>query len=472
MQTSIHPHRNVPPEAVPIPPSGDDNLAILIAPGAIILYSTVSGTATTLDYETFNTTQDQWYTLRIVCDGSNVTVWRSTEGELESEVLSTSSAAPTTTDAVLFGIVNSTMSNSPFEYDNIRILADDLDNTTAFTVNTANQVTAMNDFNGTTNFAYDPWGRMTKKNVSTTYTANYHYNYGSKMTKVVSDFPGEGTVEYQYGGDQKRRQRTVGGVDTWYNWGIGWNVLNEESGTGTGTLQKTYLGGMAEVAGSDPTTGAYSYYATDNLGSPRAVYDGSKGLVAELNYTPYGEACTSHDTIGITHRYTGHHWDATAALYFAPYRFYSPQIARWMSRDPLGMVDGPNVLSYVLGNPIRLVDRLGLTVGYQECKDVYDDCLAAAEKMFWSEVMDAVMVGVAVSAVCMTICYVTKNPILCGLCIGLDVLTVASIVGEIRDNLNERRARCKAQFDKCKEKCPDVPPVTGDFPDIPDHGQT
>src|SRR5690606_2672025 len=107
--------------------SGDDNLAILIAPGAIILYSTVSGTSTTLDYETFSTTQDQWYTLRIVCDGSDVTVWRSTEGELETEVLSTSSAAPTTTDAVLMGIVNDTMSNSPFEFDNIRILADDLE---------------------------------------------------------------------------------------------------------------------------------------------------------------------------------------------------------------------------------------------------------------------------------------------------------------------------------------------------------
>jgi RHS repeat-associated protein len=49
-----------------------------------------------------------------------------------------------------------------------------------------------------------------------------------------------------------------------------------------------------------------------------------------------------------------------ANLYFAPYRFYNPQLARWMSRDPLGMVDGPNVYAYVVGNPLSRIDPLGL----------------------------------------------------------------------------------------------------------------
>jgi hypothetical protein len=56
--------------------------------------------------------------------------------------------------------------------------------------------------------------------------------------------------------DRKRRQRTVSGVNTWYNWGLGWDLLNEESRTGSGTLQKTYVSGMGEIAGSSPTTGA------------------------------------------------------------------------------------------------------------------------------------------------------------------------------------------------------------------------
>src|SRR5690606_34083897 len=82
--------------------------------------------------------------------------------------------------------------------------------------------------------------------------------------------------------------------------------------------------------------------------------------VADLDYTPYGQAYTANDTIGITHRFTGHDWDATDNLYFAPYRSYNPQLARWMSRDPLGMVDGPNPYVYVSGTPTYRKDALGL----------------------------------------------------------------------------------------------------------------
>jgi RHS repeat-associated protein len=82
-----------------------------------------------------------------------------------------------------------------------------------------------------------------------------------------------------------------------------------------------------------------------------------EALAAEFDF---GQAYAENDTIGITHRYTGHDWDATANLYFAPYRFYNPQLARWMSRDPLGMVDGPNVYAYVNGMPVGGIDPLGL----------------------------------------------------------------------------------------------------------------
>jgi RHS repeat-associated protein len=116
---------------------------------------------------------------------------------------------------------------------------------------------------------------------------------------------------------------------------------------------------MAAIAGSNPATGAYSYYTKDNLGSTRAVYNQSKVSAAEFDF---GQTYAANDTVGITHRYTGHDWDATANLYFAPYRFYNPQLARWMSRDPLGMVDGPNVYAYVVGTRFRASIRW-------DCKD-------------------------------------------------------------------------------------------------------
>jgi hypothetical protein len=47
-------------------------------------------------------------------------------------------------------------------------------------------------------------------------------------------------------------------------------------------------------------------------------------------------------------------------MYYFPFRQYRPSVGQWVTRDPIGMVDGPNLYSYVEGNPVQRVDRLGL----------------------------------------------------------------------------------------------------------------
>ncbi len=122
-------------------------------------------------------------------------------------------------------------------------------------------------------------------------------------------------------------------------------------------------GGIEQINGDCPyllSTGTWRFYAHDHLGSTRGVYNSDKTPYAGLEHTPYGELYASSGSISdITRRYTGHDWDAAAGLYYAPYRYYSPGLARWITRDPLGMVDGPNVYGYVRGMPINLVDVRG-----------------------------------------------------------------------------------------------------------------
>ena len=210
-----------------------------------------------------------------------------------------------------------------------------------------------------TSFAYYAWGRMTSKSDGT-YSATYAYRYGEKLASVMSDFPSEGNATYQYDGAGKRRQRTGGGTTTRYRWDAGWNVLNEEDNLGN--LTRTYVGrSTAHVDGTNPATGTWRFYVHDHLGSTRGVYNADKSQYAALEYTPYGEVYASSGSIGdITRRYTGHDWDAAAGLYYAPYRYCSPGLARWISRDPLGMVDGPNVYGYVRNMPVQLIDPEGL----------------------------------------------------------------------------------------------------------------
>jgi len=49
-----------------------------------------------------------------------------------------------------------------------------------------------------------------------------------------------------------------------------------------------------------------------------------------------------------------------AGLILAKHRWYSPELLRWVSRDPIGYAGGDNLYAYVMGNPVKYVDLDGL----------------------------------------------------------------------------------------------------------------
>jgi RHS repeat-associated protein len=55
----------------------------------------------------------------------------------------------------------------------------------------------------------------------------------------------------------------------------------------------------------------------------------------------------------------GYYTDHESGFILATYRWYSPQLRRWVSRDPIGYEGGVNLYEYVDGNPIMYVDPLG-----------------------------------------------------------------------------------------------------------------
>ncbi len=214
----------------------------------------------------------------------------------------------------------------------------------------------MTDISGTIAFTYDDWGRTISKSRGGLGAA-YAYKYGSKLQSVTSTMYDEGNVTHNYRADGKRHARTAGGVTTRYNWDAGWNVVSEQ--TVSSTLTRTYIGSLAHVDGTTPASGAYLYYMHDNLGSTRVMFNQSKAITAGFEYDPYGGSYGDPGPSHVTHRFTGHTWDSQSQLYFAPYRYYSAAAARWMTRDPSGMMDGPNVYAYLTSNPIRFIDKLG-----------------------------------------------------------------------------------------------------------------
>ncbi|GMV90599.1 MAG: hypothetical protein AMXMBFR82_03770 [Candidatus Hydrogenedentota bacterium] len=340
--------------------SSGDRIYVEIKPGSINLSQRVSGVWSSLDTSATSSTQGVEYTIRVVCDGQDVTVYRTAPGALEEEILSTSSCTVASTNNLSF----TPSLNADFSIDNIRILSDDLSNATTFAVNNANELTSMTDYNGSTTFGFDAWGEMTGKSRGS-YTASYAWRYGGMLRSVTSNFPGEGGATFEYGGDGNRRSRVAGASETWYNWGAG--LLNEETGDdGLGSLSRLYLaGGLGDQVGG---TTRYSTY--DIVSAMRGTYAQDKSAVANIEYTPYGSSLyESGSASPIGH--SAHIPDVDTGLTLTPARPYSPEVCRWLSPEPFG-IDGPNLYHYALGNPVRFFDSTGLAARGSGMFDILD----------------------------------------------------------------------------------------------------
>jgi len=330
--------------------SGGGGLWLDFTSTAMRLYDDASSTQ--LGYSSsYGSTQNVWYDVHVKVDGSNVQVWRGASGGAMDKVFDVSTASTTTTGRLEFRALNGKML-----IDNVQILADGLSSTSTFAYDAANELTSMTGPDGSTSFGYDTWGRQTSKSRGS-FSTTYAYRYDQKLYSVTSDFPDEGNVSYDYGADGKRRERTAGTDVTKYKWDESYTVLSEEDSSGA--LTRAYVGGNMAHYGSGTTN--YRYYLTDDyVQSTRALYDDSGNLAGSYDYTPYGDTLASQKFGATSHLYGDLDWDTEANLYFAPYRYYNPDSARWLTRDPLDMVNGPNVYDYVSAMPITHMDSLGL----------------------------------------------------------------------------------------------------------------
>lgn len=58
-------------------------------------------------------------------------------------------------------------------------------------------------------------------------------------------------------------------------------------------------------------------------------------------------------------RYAGKRWDPELNLSYFGKRYYDSQLARWLTPDPMGFVDGTNLYQHLLNNPYGYIDPNG-----------------------------------------------------------------------------------------------------------------
>lgn len=99
--------------------------------------------------------------------------------------------------------------------------------------------------------------------------------------------------------------------------------------------------------------------------------DNSGTVVACYDYNPYGRRAKLSGSFDSDFGFTGHYCHAPSGLHFAPFRGYSAELGRWISRDPVESIigemaeilpEGSNLYAYVLNNPVRWNDPEGLII--------------------------------------------------------------------------------------------------------------
>ncbi|NLE61797.1 MAG: hypothetical protein GX616_25860, partial [Planctomycetes bacterium] len=79
--------------------------------------------------------------------------------------------------------------------------------------------------------------------------------------------------------------------------------------------------------------------------------------------------------------WTGQRYDASVGMYQFLFRSYSPELGRWMQRDPLRYVDGVNLYECVTSSPVVWVDPLGLIIEYKKGRGASDADVDKAKQL-------------------------------------------------------------------------------------------
>ena len=114
------------------------------------------------------------------------------------------------------------------------------------------------------------------------------------------------------------------------------------------------------------------YYQLDHLGTPIAAHNAKGEAVWTAEYEAWGrirkETVSDGLKANIPFRFQGQYYDEESGLHYNRFRYYDPEIGRFVSQDPIGLFGGMNSYEYAL-NPILRIDPLGLRQGGYNCPD-------------------------------------------------------------------------------------------------------
>lgn len=224
---------------------------------------------------------------------------------------------------------------------------------------------------GEWSYAYDSGSRLVSASSNGLVVAAFAYDAQGRRVKKIS---ADGTHRYFYDGwllvyeHVTRSDGTTGEIE--YAWG------KDVSGT---------RGGAAGVGGLLYLKRDGEIYVPhyDAFGNILGYCDARGNVVASYTYDAFGNIVSQSGTMpdAFPLRYSSKYFDADCGLYYYGYRYYRPQIMRWLTEDPIAESGGFNLYAFCGNNAISRLDlKGGSGKTLAEIEKTYRDMIAAARR--------------------------------------------------------------------------------------------
>jgi RHS repeat-associated protein len=229
--------------------------------------------------------------------------------------------------------------------------------------------------NGTRIFEYDDENQLTRITEPNAWKSEFVYDGKMKM-RISRDYTWQGGAWLQtnevrrvYDGMLAIQERNSLNVPT-LTYTRGRDLSGSLQGAGG-------IGGLLALSDQKSTILNHSYYHADGNGNVTCLVDTNQTVVARYLSDPYGNSLsvTGSKSDQNCYRFSSKESHAGSGLVYYGYRWYIPELQRWLNRDPLGsfasergsrrifaveVVEGPNLYGYVRNQPLDNYDPNGL----------------------------------------------------------------------------------------------------------------
>jgi RHS repeat-associated protein len=212
--------------------------------------------------------------------------------------------------------------------------------------------------NGTRVFDYDDENQLVTVTEPNTFKSEFSYD-GKLRRRIRKEYEWRNSawvktneVRYVYDGNLQERNE--------------FNLATKTFTRGvdlSGTLQKA--GGIGGLLSFTDHTLAATYhidYHADGNGNVTALLDRNQKLAALCQFDPFGNSLKASGPLADAnlYRFSSKEFHFQSGLVYYLYRYYAPNLQRWVNRDPIREQGGLNLYRFVRNNSLNDVDSYGL----------------------------------------------------------------------------------------------------------------